>query len=950
MPRTWIKGGRDWSWRRPARRIAAAAAWGVEALESRVMMSVNVTTYHYDQSETGANTNETVLAPSNVTVNTFGKVASLPVDGQLYAQPLVMTGVSVPGQGTQDLVFVATENDSVYAFNAQGSSTTPVWKTSLLQTGETPISSSVTSLNITPWIGITGTPVIDPATNTIYAVGSFTTSSNAYQMRLYALDITTGAVKYGGPVILSATVNGTGAGSSGGKLTFNTLLELQRPALTLANGQIYMAFASHNDQGSYHGWVFAYNETTLSQTAVWCDSPNGTQGGIWMSGGGLSVDSSGDLYFTTGNGTFDANSGGKDYSMALMKLSPTLTVLDYFSPYNEASLSNADEDYGCANAVLLPTQTGSAPDESLSLGKWGGVYLNNTDTGKMGEFTANGPNKDLGEAATGLQQHDTFSYWNGNVYIGPDGGTLRDYPVGGGTLSAAISTQSARTFGAGSSPTISSNGTSNGIVWAVDNSANPAIVYAYNPANLGQVYWASNQAAGGRDTAGQGEKWTSAVVANGYVYVGGASSVTLYSNIPYSPPPPPPPPPPPVPAGAINGFNKFTLNAATGNPAGLPAITGQNATLTLTTTAGNEASSAIYNAPVGYQNFTTQFTYTETGGNPPADGIAFMLENDPRTTKAIGGLGGGLGYGGITPSFAVEFNVYEGSSTAVGTNGAINVQHNAPNTGSVDLASGDPINVILSYNASTQTLTESLADQVASDSYSTSYTGINLSSILGSGTAYVGFTGATGGANSLQTVTNFSYYTLPPVSVSSVSVNGNNSSLAGAQRSMVNGIVYTFSQAVTLAATNAFTIGIHSGQTGTVPTLNWAAISPDAGGASTQWAVSFSGAGVSGGSIGDGVYDLTLNTSAISVEGNPAAAITPRATDTFYRMFGDAQGTGKVNSADYSAFLSAYGLKSTDPGYLGYFADDGTGKIDTADYNAFLGNYGKKLSGFTATI
>jgi hypothetical protein len=1036
MRRSQLKDASGPSARWQVRSIARAAKCAIETLESRVLLSVNVTTYHYDQSETGANTNETVLTPSNVNVTTFGKVASLPVDGQLYAQPLVMTGVSVPGQGTQDLVFAATEYDSVYAFNAEGSSTTPVWHTSLLQAGETPISSSVTSLNINPWIGITGTPVIDPATNTLYCVGSFTTSSNTYQMRLYALDITTGAVKYGGPVILSATVNGTGAGSSGGKLTFNTLLELQRPALTLANGQIYMAFASHNDQGSYHGWVFAYNETTLTQTAVWCSTPNGSQGGMWMSGGGLAVDSSGDLYFTSGNGSFDANSGGKDYAMALMKLSPSLSVLDYFSPYNEASLSNADEDYGCGNAVLLPTQSGSAPNEAITLGKWGGVYLNNTDSGKMGEFVSTAPNKDLSETSTGLQQHDTFSYWNGNVYIGPDGGTLRDYSVGGGALGGAPATQSARSFGAGSSPTISSNGTSNGILWAVDNGTSPAIVFAYNPANLGQVYWASNQAANGRDTSGPGEKWTSAVVANGYVYVGGANSVTLYSNIPYSPPPPPPPPPPPVPPGALTGFNQFTLNKATGNPAGVPAISGQNATLTLTTTAGNEGSSAIYNTPVGYQNFTTQFTYTETGGNPPADGITFMLENDPRGVNAIGGLGGGLGYSGITPSFAAEFNVYQGSNIATGTNGTINIVHNAPNTGSVDLASGDPINVIISYNASTQTLNESLVDQVASDSYTTSYTGINLSSILGSGTAYMGFTGATGGANSLETITNFSYYVpgapaitsvtpssgpaaggtsvtlagsgfsdatavsfgstpassftvnsdgsitavdpagsgtvdvkvvtavgtsatstadqftyvVPPVSVSSVIVNGNNAALAGVQRSMVDSIVYTFNQAVTLAATNAFAIGVHSGQTGTAPTLAWAAISPDTGGASTQWVVTFSGAGVTGNSIANGVYDITLDSTKVTSETNPTATVTPRATDTFYRLFGDINGDGRVNNADYAAFLSTNGLNTGQSGFNAAFDSNGDGRINNSDYAGFLTDNGLRYSGFTATL
>ena len=234
----------------------------------------------------------------------------------------------------------------------------------------------------------------------MYVEGNFKESNGTYQQRLYAMNIATGAFVDGGPVIISGTVNGTGAGSSGGKISFSSILENQRPGLTLANGQVYLAFASHGDNGNYHGWVVAYNQSTLAQDYLWCNTPNGSQGGIWMSGGAVAVDSSGDLYLTSGNGSFDANTGGTDYGMAFVKLSPSLQVLDYFSPYNEASLSNADQDYGCGNAVLLPTQTGSAPDEAITLGKWGGVYLNNTDTGKLGEFTTNGPNKDLGEANT----------------------------------------------------------------------------------------------------------------------------------------------------------------------------------------------------------------------------------------------------------------------------------------------------------------------------------------------------------------------------------------------------------------------------------------------------------------------------------------------------------------------------------------------------------------------
>jgi hypothetical protein len=532
--------------RRGGRGIAQAAKCAVETLESRVLLSVNVTNYHYNLAETGANTNETILTPANVNTSSFGKVASLPVDGQIYAQPLVMTGVAMPGGGSEDLVFVATEHDSVYAFNAAGASTTPVWKVSLLQSGETTIPYTDTGTNdITPEIGITSTPVINPATNTLYVEANFKESNGAHQQRLYALNIATGASVVS-PVIMSGAVPGTGPGSSGGTLSFNALLENQRPALTLANGQVYVTFASHGDNGNYHGWVVAYNQTTLAQDYIWCDTPNGTRGGIWMSGGGLAVDSNGDLYLTSGNGTFDANTGGSDYGMALVKLSPSLQVLDYFSPYNQASLSNNDEDYGCGNAILLPTQSGSAPNEALTLGKWGGIYLHNTDTGKMGEFTANGPNNDLGEANTNLTQHNTFAYWNGQVYVGPDGGTLRDYAVANGALAATPTSQSSHVFGGdwidgqGAGISISSNGNSNGIAWALENTGynhSPAVLYAYNAANLNQVYWASNQ-DGTRDTAGNAVKFTTPVVANGFVYVGGAGTLTLYGNLPSAPPPP----------------------------------------------------------------------------------------------------------------------------------------------------------------------------------------------------------------------------------------------------------------------------------------------------------------------------------------------------------------------------------------------------------------------------
>jgi len=515
-----------------------------EPLEARRLMSVNVTTYHYDNSRDGANTNETTLTLANVNKNTFGKVASLPVDGQIYAQPLVMTGVPMAGgEGTHDILLVATENDTVYAFDADGNNPAQgyLWKTSLLQTGETAVPQSDYATNdITPELGITGTPVIDPTTNILYVVGNFVEANGStFVQRIYALNISSGANAIA-PVTIAASVPGTGDGGTNGIVTFSAYRENQRPALTLANGEVYIGYSSHGDEDPWHGWVLAYNAATLHQDYAYCDTPNGGEGGIWMSGGGFAVDSSGNLYFTTGNGTFDANTGGSDYSMAIVKLSPSLSVEDYFSPYNEANLSNADLDYGCASVVLLPTQSGSAPNEAFTGSKWGGLFLNNTNTGSLGEFSAT-TNNDLGQTTIGGDMHDGVSYWNGHGYTGGDGLPLESFNISNGTIAATPSSESANNFGQagiddgqGCNPIVSSNGTSNGIVWAVDNSGftnNPAVVYAYNANNLSQLLWSSNQAAGGRDTAGDAVKFQSAVVANGYVYIGGANSVTIYGLI-----------------------------------------------------------------------------------------------------------------------------------------------------------------------------------------------------------------------------------------------------------------------------------------------------------------------------------------------------------------------------------------------------------------------------------
>lgn len=540
--------------RREASRWRIAVA---ESLEHRTLLSTDVLTWHYDPTRIGANQAETALNSANVTASTFGKLTSFPVDGYVYAQPLIRTGVNVPGFGVRDLLLVATEHDTVYAFDANGNNP-PIgylWKHSFLSG---PAGTTVTTVpngdvgtgDIVPEIGITGTPAIDPVTNTLYVVvktKETTSGITRYVQRLHALDLSTGNEKLGGPVEITATVPGTGDGGS--TVTFNALRENQRCALLLADGNVYIAWASHGDNPPYHGWVIAYNASNIQQqTAVWTATPNGTAGGIWMSGGGISTDSAGNLYVAIGNGTFDANTGGKDYGDSLVKLSPNLAVLGYFTPKNQSTLSSQDLDFGVSVAMVLPDQSGPTSHELLVSDKTGRLYLLNRDN--LGGFNSV-VNNDVSEITPGhITLHNNVSYWNGRVYVGADGAPLTAYPIVNGVFGPAQSV-SPEVFGTydangnGSSPTVSSNGNAAGIVWISDNSgygsSSPAIIHAYDATDLSTELWNSSQAASSRDRAAAAVKFTSPVVANGFVYLGGQNAVTMYGLLTTTPPPPPPP-------------------------------------------------------------------------------------------------------------------------------------------------------------------------------------------------------------------------------------------------------------------------------------------------------------------------------------------------------------------------------------------------------------------------
>jgi hypothetical protein len=406
-------------------------------------------------------------------------------------------------------------------------------------------SSDVTCGDLQPDIGIVGTPVIDPAGGTLYVVTKTKASDgSSFHQRLHAVNILTGAERVAAQEI-AATVAGTGGGSVGGMVSFDPLLNNERPALLLENGHVIISWASHCDLGQYHGWVMSYNATTLSQEAVWNDTPNGILGGIWISGGGPAADAGGNIYFATGNGDWD---GATNFGDSIVKLGPpaggTFPVLDYFAPDNQATLEANDTDLGSGGTMILPDlSSGLHPHLLVQSGKDGRIFL--VDRDSLGKFNAASNNvvQEIDNALPGgIWGSPTF--WNGNVYFGAanDNGSLTSDPLrvftfdsaqSPGLLSTTPTSQSSKIFGySGPTSPISATGTANGIVWALDNSGwglnVAAVLYAYDATNLNNMLFNSAQAAGNVDQAGNAVKFTVPTVANGKVYVGGAGVLTVY--------------------------------------------------------------------------------------------------------------------------------------------------------------------------------------------------------------------------------------------------------------------------------------------------------------------------------------------------------------------------------------------------------------------------------------
>jgi hypothetical protein len=517
----------------------------------------DVTTWHYDNSRSGLQSHETVLTPSNVTSASFGKLFSLPVIGDIYAQPLYLSQYPMSDGKLHNVLLVATAQDYLYAFDADGKNPSQgyLWRKFLVGSGETWMTylDVGKDFDILPNIGIISTPVVDRSSGTIYALARSKTTSGTtkFFQRLHALNIADGSEKFGGPATIQASVPGLGDG--GTSITFQPVLQNQRPALLLAptpgvgsGNSIFLAWASHGDHGAYHGWVMAYDAANVAkQNGAWVDTPNGREGGIWMAGGGPSSDNNGNIFIAAGNGTFDVNSGGKDYGSSAFRLTVStsgLALHDYFTPVNYTNLNSGDQDMGTGAVALLPTQSGSKPHLAVTVDKSGTIYLINRD--HMGGFTT--PSNSSVQSFSGgpagsttpYKNRSSFAFFNNTMYGGFAGAPLQAWSFNPSTelFNTTPQSKSANIFGcncngAGSTPSVSANGSSNGIVWALDNSGyyhTPAILHAYQPADLSKELYNSTQAANSRDAPAIAVKFTTPTVANGHVYVGGRNAVTVY--------------------------------------------------------------------------------------------------------------------------------------------------------------------------------------------------------------------------------------------------------------------------------------------------------------------------------------------------------------------------------------------------------------------------------------
>jgi hypothetical protein len=528
--------------------------------------SLRVTTWHNDNAHTGQYLRETVLTPLNVNSKSFGKLGSYAVDGQIYAQPLYWPSLQIPQVGTRNVVFVATENDSVYAFDADAPGAPPLWQVAFAappNVTAVPCGDIDPSCHVYPIVGITGTPVIDPSSKTLYVIArtkEVQGNNVTYVQRLHALDIATHAEKFGGPVEIAASVNG---------ISFDPQHAGQRPGLLLlpgsqgGNNVVYIAWAGYTHGGPpiLPGWIMAHDAQTLQQLAVFDTTPNGIDGGIWGAGGGIAADSQGNIYAASADGTFDAAAGGSDYGDSLLKLKlnqGVLSVVDYFTPMDQRCRLHSDLDLGSGAPMVLP-HDGSATvtDEVVISGKGGvpcdqfaGTYASPiyvVNRKRMGHFHQQSDNVVQTVAGATAGYWSAPAYWKGQTgtyiyYAGVlkdaangVGDSLRMYALSDGMLSTTSTAQSPNIFPVGSTPSVSASGTINGIVWAIERQDNflqkpgnqPAVLHAYDATNVATELYNSTQ-AGTRDQAGPATKYQVPTIVGGRVYVGTQTELDVY--------------------------------------------------------------------------------------------------------------------------------------------------------------------------------------------------------------------------------------------------------------------------------------------------------------------------------------------------------------------------------------------------------------------------------------
>jgi hypothetical protein len=527
--------------------VATAAALAQNpAAKSRASRStaakpalVVVATAQYDNARSGANLRETILTPQNVNASQFGRVATFLVNGDVYAQPLYVQQLEIPGKGLHNVLFVATEKDSVYAFDADVTSTSPLWHVNFAETGNiSPVSArDVQCPFIQPDVGITSTPVIDVAGKTLYAVArtkeSPSGSNWAFRQKLHALDLATGAEKLGGPATIHASYQGEKSLFSKEVIEFDARRENQRAALLLANGNVLITWASSCDVGPYYGWVMAYDARTLKQTGVLNVSPRAKESGIWQADAGPAADSKGNVYLITGNGKFTAASGGQDYGDSVLKIALTpngLAVRDYFTPADQEHLNDTDGDFGSGSPLLLPDQP--APHSHLLLAAGKSAKLYELDRDQLGHFHAGDDSNAVQVVPAGAQSFGAPAYWNGHVFYFLMYDYLRDYALQNGRLSTQPVAKSTANINDPGTPAISANGSKNGIVWILstkvwDGPDQPAILFAYDAANVANELYNSTQNPS-RDRAGKALRFTIPTVANGRVYVPAKREVDVY--------------------------------------------------------------------------------------------------------------------------------------------------------------------------------------------------------------------------------------------------------------------------------------------------------------------------------------------------------------------------------------------------------------------------------------